>query len=756
MKKRGNKINNSVRIFLFVLSFLIIFVYTKPIVAHADGNSEETIENVGDGSNVNNTGEESDSENSEENKELSGDDSDLNEKDSEVTDDDSQLNGNNLSDDEDNLDSDKETDMEDADANNENDSELSDDNKEIIAEGDAKENTDGDTKDDSVKESAKVSSRKLGNTGEQQTTVSYDLEYVDDDQVARGIRDLMVQRRTEYTIHLDAGEFAYDTISEKLDKWIKDAKNHSINDDSAIDGFEAGVNYAGGDYLRWTCGGYGASIAYGLSGKVITVSQDYYTDATQEAYVTQRVAEILNELDLDGLSEYEKTKRIYEYVCTHVVYDYTHLEDDSYKLQYTAYAALHDGTSVCQGYSNLLYRLLKCAGIDCRIITGYSGNPVGPHAWNLVKLDGVWYNVDATFDAKTSTHSKYFLKTDESFSDHTRDSEYASVPGSDFYKDHPMATEDNPYELKGVNPKYISVSLGGEIILNYYLEITDDAILNSEDSEVIFVLPGNVQQSVKVSSGKKVTFSSGLVCYVYSCGVTSSEMNENVSAEIVYNGKSSPKANYSVRYYIDRVLANDGESETAKNAATALKNYGAYSQVYFDKNAAEVADIVGEGNVVETSRAALTDYGTIADKFTTPTSSESDGISYYGSSLLLKNKVTLRHYFNRNGLSLEEINARYTFKINNTVCVPVLKGDYVYVQLEDIGARDINTLGTVSVETNNVGVISFSYSPLTYSRIILEGNYNNNLKNLCMALYLYHTSSIDYYNNPGPTYMYGN
>ena len=124
MKKRGNKINNSVRIFLFVLSFLIIFVYTKPIVAHADGNSEETIENVGDGSNVNNTGEESDSENSEENKELSGDDSDLNEKDSEVTDDDSQLNGNDLSDDEDNLDSDKETDTEDADANNENDSEL--------------------------------------------------------------------------------------------------------------------------------------------------------------------------------------------------------------------------------------------------------------------------------------------------------------------------------------------------------------------------------------------------------------------------------------------------------------------------------------------------------------------------------------------------------------------------------------------------------------------------------------------------------
>ena len=78
-------------------------------------------------------------------------------------------------------------------------------------------------------------------------------------------------------------------------------------------------------------------------------------------------------------------------------YDYTNLNDDNYKLKYTAYAAMCNGTAVCQGYSNLLYRMLLEAGVDCRIISGIGVS--GGHAWNIVRLGDLYYNVDATWDS---------------------------------------------------------------------------------------------------------------------------------------------------------------------------------------------------------------------------------------------------------------------------------------------------------------------------------------------------------------------
>ena len=113
-------------------------------------------------------------------------------------------------------------------------------------------------------------------------------------------------------------------------------------------------------------------------------------------------------------------------------------------MQYTAYGALIDKTSVCQGYAVLLYRMLLEAGIDCRVISGYGNG--GGHAWNIVRLNGKYYNVDATWDASWPG-SPFFMKSDKDFSDHMRDMEYASET---FYAQYPMSDtsydESNPEE----------------------------------------------------------------------------------------------------------------------------------------------------------------------------------------------------------------------------------------------------------------------------------------------------------------------
>lgn len=78
---------------------------------------------------------------------------------------------------------------------------------------------------------------------------------------------------------------------------------------------------------------------------------------------------------------------------------------------------LYGGKGSCEAYSAAMCVLLEIAGIPSRIVTGSAAG--GPHAWNLVRLNGAWYHVDATWDdpviaaghTQVLSHA-YFCKTD--------------------------------------------------------------------------------------------------------------------------------------------------------------------------------------------------------------------------------------------------------------------------------------------------------------------------------------------------------
>ena len=178
-------------------------------------------------------------------------------------------------------------------------------------------------------------------------------------------------------------------------------------------------------------------------------SMTYYTDAVQEAQVDAAVAQVLNQLNLSGKTEYEKICAIYDYICQNVVYDYDHLSDPSYYLQYTAYAALIDGTAVCQGYANLFYRLALEAGLDARIIAGVSYNE--HHAWNIVRIGNWYYNLDSTWDAEMPPEAyRFFLKSEENFLNHFRNEEYT---GEGFVSCYPMAAADYDPSMQQPEPE---------------------------------------------------------------------------------------------------------------------------------------------------------------------------------------------------------------------------------------------------------------------------------------------------------------
>ena len=252
------------------------------------------------------------------------------------------------------------------------------------------------------------------------------VSYTDDvQQLAATLRQQMLNRTT--TIHLyyhSNTAITQDSLDQLSDQLFNLAVAHTGN------GKE-------GDYLRWHCEGWtlGASYSSASSGynMDLTFTMYYLSDASQEAQMDQAVSSLISSLNLSGKNEYQKAKAIYDYMCSNITYDYKNLNDPNYTLKFSAYAALINKTSVCQGYATLFYRLALEAGLDARVIAGVAGS--GNHAWNIVKINGSYYNLDSTWDAGRDPYA-YFLKNMDDFSDHDRNADYTA---SDFVTAYPMS-----------------------------------------------------------------------------------------------------------------------------------------------------------------------------------------------------------------------------------------------------------------------------------------------------------------------------
>lgn len=109
---------------------------------------------------------------------------------------------------------------------------------------------------------------------------------------------------------------------------------------------------------------------------------------------------------------YEKEKKIHDALIKQVSYN------KGAAMNQSAYSALVNGQSVCAGYARAYQYLLQQLDIPCYYCTGVAGEN---HAWNIVELEGDYYNVDSTWDDTNPNTHDYFNKTDrEFFDDHMR------------------------------------------------------------------------------------------------------------------------------------------------------------------------------------------------------------------------------------------------------------------------------------------------------------------------------------------------
>ena len=129
-------------------------------------------------------------------------------------------------------------------------------------------------------------------------------------------------------------------------------------------------------------------------------------------------------------NKYDQIREVHDFIVENTEYDETVSKNNIYNI----YGTLINQEAVCEGYAKTFKYILDRLDIPCIIACGIGQNSKGQsesHAWNYVKLDDVWYAVDATWDdpviigngsVTNEMRYHYFLKGSNTFfKDHTED-----------------------------------------------------------------------------------------------------------------------------------------------------------------------------------------------------------------------------------------------------------------------------------------------------------------------------------------------
>ncbi|RKP54469.1 DUF5050 domain-containing protein [Cohnella endophytica] len=114
-----------------------------------------------------------------------------------------------------------------------------------------------------------------------------------------------------------------------------------------------------------------------------------------------KAKQVIQEIIAPTMTDDQKLKAVHDYIVLNTAYDYdNYLNDTIPDDSYSEYGVLLKNTAVCQGYALTLKLFLDQLGIENYFVVGEANNgtTVGGHAWNVVAIDGRYYQVDTTWD----------------------------------------------------------------------------------------------------------------------------------------------------------------------------------------------------------------------------------------------------------------------------------------------------------------------------------------------------------------------
>ena len=159
---------------------------------------------------------------------------------------------------------------------------------------------------------------------------------------------------------------------------------------------------------------------FSVSGFAVTIDVYDVTFDDEMESALEAVRKKADEIRSNALTDYDAALAAYDFITENYVY--CNAEHTSYNSLYGA--ALNKG-SKCFGFACLYDSILEELGIESRIVIGQNDveySSMGPfsdhtgpyplHAWNLVKMDGLYYYCDTCSDLGTnSSNHEFFMRS---------------------------------------------------------------------------------------------------------------------------------------------------------------------------------------------------------------------------------------------------------------------------------------------------------------------------------------------------------
>lgn len=165
----------------------------------------------------------------------------------------------------------------------------------------------------------------------------------------------------------------------------------------------------------------------------------------------ERITCILDECIDESMTDFEKELALHDYLVKNCKYSQNVSQSAGSDI-YRAYGALVNGDAVCNGYTEALQLLFTCVGIESRFVIGTADGV--DHAWNLVRLDGEWYHLDATWNDPVPDNEEVAIHS------------FFNVTDTIMEKSHAWEKKDYP-DASGMNYNYY-------VYNNLYFETFDD------------------------------------------------------------------------------------------------------------------------------------------------------------------------------------------------------------------------------------------------------------------------------------------
>ena len=350
------------------------------------------------------------------------------------------------------------------------------------------------------------------------------------------------------------------------------------------------------------------------------------------------------------------------------------------------------------------------------------------------------------------------------------------------YGDHPDADNDGKCDvcdqyIDGIGAKLVgySLSLTGNIGVNFYMELSDD-VVSDESAYMNFTLPNGTTSKVYVNGTHEegstattdTTVKNGVTYYVFTCEVAAKEMTSDIQAQMIGNNgeKKGTVYTYTVKEYADYILSHMSAEESDISKATiqlvkGMLNYGGAAQKYFgyktDKLASDGLTLTGTvfndtsiiNNITnEANKASVTCANakvTFKSAYLSLNSTTDLCVSVQFADDVTVKEDMFAIWCNTDQISKDQYEVT---KVNEENCYKIT--------LHGVKASQLNEKYAFYVELSDTEYAELAYGTNSYAYTVMSSacdNINNieSLREVVKALYAYGSCAqeYEYYKNEG-------